>query len=215
MKVAVCIPTYNERDSVGQTIREIFALDHKGLFVIVIDDNSPDGTSAVVEQLAGRYPDRIVLIKRNGKLGLGSAYKAGFQKALELGADLIVEMDADGSHDPRDLPTLIDAAARGDLAIGSRWIAGGRVLGWGIHRYLMSRGAIWFSKMILRLKVQDVTSGFRCYRRDVIRHLVAMGISSGGYALSLPASRVPDCRNTHYVSGAPFWLDKALLERRV
>src|SRR2546425_3538619 len=97
MKVAVCIPTYNERESIGQTIQEIFALDRKGLFVIVIDDNSPDGTSAVVEEIARRYPDRIVLIKRNGKLGLGSAYKAGFQKALELGADLIVEMDADGS----------------------------------------------------------------------------------------------------------------------
>jgi len=183
MKVAVCIPTYNERESIGQTIQEIFALDRKGLLVIVIDDNSPDGTSAVVEEIARRYPDRIVLIKRNGKLGLGSAYKAGFQKALELGADLIVEMDADGSHDARDLPMLIDTATRGgDLAIGSRWTAGGRVLGWGIHRYFMSRGAMWFSKIILGLKAQDVTSGFRCYRRDVIRQLLAMRISSGGYA---------------------------------
>ena len=183
MKVAVCIPTYNERESIGQTIQEIFALDRKGLFVIVIDDNSPDGTSAVVEEIARRYPDRIVLIKRNGKLGLGSAYKAGFQKALELGADLIVEMDADGSHDARDLPMLIDTATRGgDLAIGSRWTTGGRVLGWGIHRYFMSRGAMWFSKIILGLKAQDVTSGFRCYRRDVIRQLLAMRISSGGYA---------------------------------
>jgi dolichol-phosphate mannosyltransferase len=149
----------------------------------VIDDNSPDGTSAVVEEMAERYPDRIVLIKRSGKLGLGSAYKVGFQKALELGAEMIVEMDADGSHDPSDLPALVDAVTRNfDVAIGSRRISGGRILGWGIHRHLMSWGAMWCSRVILGLKPQDVTSGFRCYRKGVIQQLLAVGLSSGGYA---------------------------------
>src|SRR3989449_9027990 len=114
MKVAVCSPTHNERESIGQTIQEIVALDRKGLLVIVIDDNSPDGTSAVVEEISTRYPDRVVFIKRNGKLGLGSAYKAGFQRALELGADLIVEMDAGGSHDARGLPMVVDTRTRGE-----------------------------------------------------------------------------------------------------
>ncbi len=183
MKVAVCIPTFNEKESIGQTILGILALNLEELLIIVIDDNSPDGTSAVVEEMAKRYPGRIVLIKRDGKLGLGSAYKAGFHKALELGAELIVEMDADGSHNPGDLPALIDPVTRGfDLAIGSRWIAGGRIVGWGVHRYLMSWGAMWFSKIILGLKPRDVTSGFRCYRKDVVRQLLPVGVTSGGYA---------------------------------
>lgn len=182
-KVAVCIPTFNEKESIGQTIQGIFALNRKELLIIVIDDNSPDGTSAVVKGIGERYKDRIVLIERNGKLGLGSAYKAGFQRALELGADLIVEMDADGSHDPGDLPALIDAVTRDfDLSIGSRWIAGGRIVGWGVHRYLMSRGAMWFSRIVLGLEPRDVTSGFRCYRKNVVRQLLATEVSSSGYA---------------------------------
>jgi dolichol-phosphate mannosyltransferase len=183
VKIAVCIPTYNERESIGQTIEGIFSLDREDLLIIVIDDHSPDGTSAVVEEIGKRYPDRIVLIRRDSKLGLGSAYKTGFRKSLELGAELIVEMDADGSHDPRDLPALIDAATRDfDVAIGSRRIAGGRIVGWGVHRRLMSWGAMWVSRLILGLKPRDVTSGFRCYRKDVVRQLLAMGVSSGGYA---------------------------------
>ncbi len=183
MKIAVCIPTYNERESIDRVIQGIFNLSYEELSVIVIDDNSPDGTSAVVEEIARRYPDRITLIKRDGKMGLGSAYKAGFQMALELEAELIVEMDADGSHDPGELPKLIDAAAGDfDLAIGSRRMPGGRIIGWGIHRHLMSSGAMWFSRIILGLKPRDVTSGFRCYRRNVVRQLLALGISSGGYA---------------------------------
>ncbi len=183
MKVVVCIPTYNERESIRWIVEEIFNLSVEELFVVVIDDNSPDGTSAVVEEIAKRYPHKVRLIQRREKLGLGSAYKAGFQMALELEAELIVEMDADGSHDPKELPKLIAPAAGDfDLVIGSRRIPGGRIIGWGIHRRLMSSGAMWFSRIILGLKSRDVTSGFRCYRRGVVRKLLAVGISSGGYA---------------------------------
>jgi dolichol-phosphate mannosyltransferase len=183
VKIAVCIPTYNEKESIGQTIQGIFSLNREDLVIVVIDDNSPDGTSAVVEEIAKGYPDKIVLIKRDRKLGLGNAYKAGFQMALELGVELIVEMDADGSHDPTDLPALIDAVTRDfDVAIGSRRIAGGRIVGWGVHRYLMSWGAMWISRVILGLKPRDVTSGFRCYHKNLVQQLLATGVSSGGYA---------------------------------
>jgi dolichol-phosphate mannosyltransferase len=124
-----------------------------------------------------------MLIKRERKLGLGSAYSAGFQRALDLGADLIVEMDADGSHDPGDLPVLIDSLVRDvDVVVGSRRIKGGRIVGWGIHRHIMSWSAMWLSRVILGLKPRDVTSGFRCYRRNVVQQFLAVGISSGGYA---------------------------------
>src|SRR5439155_5156569 len=134
-------------------------------------------------EVSKAYPDRIMLIKRERKLGLGSAYNAGFQRALDLGADLIVWSDADGSHDPGDLPALIDSISGDvDLVVGSRRITGGRIVGWGMHRYIMSWGAMWLSRLFLGLKPRDVTSGFRCYRRNVVRQLLAAGISSGGYA---------------------------------
>lgn len=183
MKIAVCVPTYNERESIGETIRAIFALNLNHILIIVIDDNSPDQTSAVVEEFSNHYPDKVILLKRGRKLGLGSAYKAGFQKALEMGAELIVEMDADGSHDARFLPALLDAVIKEfDVAIGSRRIAGGKIVGWGIHRHLMSWGAACISRIILGLNARDVTSGFRCYRKSVIRLLLTVGLSSGGYA---------------------------------
>jgi len=183
MKVIVCIPTYNERDSIEETIRGIFDLNREELSVIVIDDNSPDGTSNIVEEVSKAYPDSVTLIKRERKLGLGNAYSAGFQRALDLGADLILEMDADGSHDPGDLPALIDSVSGDvDVVVGSRRIKGGRIVGWGMHRYMMSWGAMWLSRVILGLKPRDVTSGFRCYRRNVVQQLLAAGISSGGYA---------------------------------
>src|SRR5439155_17296061 len=183
MKVVVCIPTYNERDSIAETLGGIFDLNREELSVIVIDDNSPDGTSAIVQEISTFHPYRVMLIKRDRKLGLGSAYNTGFQRALELGAELIVEMDADGSHDPQDLPALIDSMSGDvDLVVGSRRITGGRIIGWGMHRYIMSWGAMWVSRLILGLKPRDVTSGFRCYRSKVVQKLLAGGISSGGYA---------------------------------
>ncbi len=144
MKVIVCIPTYNERDSIAETIRGICDLNREKLSVIVIDDNSPDGTSDIVEESSRFHPDRVMLIKRERKLGLGSAYNTGFQRALELGAELIVEMDADGSHDPGDLPALIDSIS-GDVKT--------------------TRRNLWLS--LLSQKGRPKTSGRRDFQRRI------------------------------------------------
>ncbi|MBT3948705.1 polyprenol monophosphomannose synthase, partial [Candidatus Parcubacteria bacterium] len=147
---------------------------------LVVDDNSPDGTANIVERLSNKYD--IHLLKREGKLGLGSAYIAGFKKALGLGADFIFEMDADFSHDPDDVPRMIEAAQNADLVIGSRKIKGGGVIGWGWTRKFMSNGAMWFSRILLGLKPRDVTAGFRCFRKKVLESIDIEKIKSNGYA---------------------------------
>ncbi|MFA6547424.1 MAG: polyprenol monophosphomannose synthase [Candidatus Magasanikbacteria bacterium] len=182
MKTIVVIPTYNERDNIVNLINDIFAQSIDNLQIIVVDDNSPDKTGELVSKAQTVYPN-LYLIKRYNKLGLGSAYIAGFKKALALGADLIVEMDADFSHDPKDLPRLIEACANGfHLAIGSRKINGGKIVGWNWRRKLMSHGAMVIARTFLRLRVKDVTSGFRCYRREVLEKINLDKIKSNGYA---------------------------------
>lgn len=182
MKTVVVIPTYNERDNIVNLINDIFAQQIPNLQIIVVDDNSPDKTAELVAAAQTVHPD-LYLIKRYNKLGLGSAYIAGFKKALALGADLICEMDADFSHDPKDLPRLIEVCTNGfHLAIGSRKIKGGKVVGWNIKRKLMSHGAMVVARIFLRLKVKDVTAGFRCYRREVLEKINLDEIKSNGYA---------------------------------
>lgn len=182
MKTIVVIPTFNEGDNITPLLFEIFQQNISDLEVIVVDDNSPDGTGAQVQKLQSTYP-LIHLIKRYNKLGLGSAYIAGFKKALALGADLIIEMDADLSHDPHDLGRLINSCQNGaDLTIGSRKIAGGKIIGWNWQRRLMSNGAMWLSRFILRLKPRDVTAGFRCFKREVLISFNLDNIKSNGYA---------------------------------
>lgn len=180
MKTIVIIPTYNEKQNIAKLISEIFALQITGLEILVVDDNSPDGTADIAEKLKEKYP--VHLIKRAGKLGLGSAYLAGFKKALELKADYIFEMDADFSHDPADIPRMLAAAQQADLVIGSRKIKGGKVVGWGWLRKFMSNGAMWFSRILLNLKAKDVTAGFRCFRRQVLESINLDTIKSNGYA---------------------------------
>ncbi|PLX29024.1 dolichyl-phosphate beta-D-mannosyltransferase [Candidatus Parcubacteria bacterium] len=179
-KTILVIPTYNEKENIEKLITKIFALNISELEILVVDDNSPDGTASIVEKLSGQFP--IHLLKREGKLGLGSAYIAGFKKALSLGADFIFEMDADFSHDPDDVPRMIEAAQHADLVIGSRKIKGGGVIGWGWTRKFMSNGAMWFSRLLLGLKAKDVTAGFRCFRSDVLKTLDLDNINSNGYA---------------------------------
>lgn len=182
MKTIVVIPTYNERDNIVNLINDIFAQSIESLQAIVVDDNSPDKTAELVAAAQTIYPN-LYLIKRYNKLGLGSAYIAGFKKALALGADLVVEMDADYSHDPKDLPRLVETCVNGfHLAIGSRKIKGGKVVGWNWKRRLMSHGAMVISRTLLRLRVKDVTSGFRCYRREVLEKINLDTIKSSGYA---------------------------------
>lgn len=183
MKTLVVIPTYNERENVETIVLAVLAAGGAGTDVLVVDDASPDGTGALADALAEAHPDRISVLHRQGKLGLGSAYLEGFRVGLGRGYDAVCEMDADGSHDPTALPLLIAEAERGaDLAIGSRRVAGGMVVGWGPHRHLMSGGAMTLSRLALGLRTKDVTSGFRCYRADVARALLSMPIRSNGYA---------------------------------
>lgn len=180
-RVAIITPTFNERDNIRPLVERIFGLNIAGLFIIFVDDNSPDGTATEIRQLAEKYP--IELIERPGKLGLGTAYVAGFKLALDKSADIIFEMDADLSHAPEDIPRLIGAIESGaDVSIGSRKIPGGKILGWNFRRHLMSGGAMSVARLILGLKTCDVTSGFRCYRRKVLEKINLSTIQSNGYA---------------------------------
>ncbi len=182
MMITIVIPTYNEKDNLRELAEKIFAQKIPGLEIIFVDDNSPDGTAGTIRELALKYP--IHLIARPAKLGIGSAYIAGFKKALALGADFIFEMDADLSHDPADIPRLLAACETGvDLAIGSRRVAGGRVIGWSPWRHFTSAGAMWFARLILGLKARDVTAGFRCFRRLALEKINLDDIHSNGYAL--------------------------------
>ncbi len=181
MKTVVVIPTYNERENIKKLIPALFHLGCSDFSLVVVDDNSPDGTSEELIKFATQFP--ITLIKRPKKLGLGSAYVSGFTEALRIGADLVVEMDADLSHKPTDIPRLISACEDGaDLAIGSRRVPGGGIEGWGPIRHMMSAGAMSFARIILQLKTHDVTAGFRCFRRQVLTSINLDTINSSGYA---------------------------------
>lgn len=182
MNIYIIIPTYNERDTIATTITTIMdSIEHTS--VIVVDDNSPDGTSSIVQRLMNQYPHRISLIQRQGKLGLGSAYIAGFTSALAKHADIIFEMDADGSHNPHDIPRMVTEIEKGaDVVIGSRRITGGAITGWGMHRHMASWGAMTLSRILLGLHTKDVTAGFRAYTATVIRSLSLNNIKSNGYA---------------------------------
>ncbi|MFQ3631509.1 polyprenol monophosphomannose synthase [Roseiflexus sp.] len=179
----VVIPTYNERENIAELIQRI--LEMSRFRVLVVDDNSPDGTAAVVSELAADEP-RIGLLLRPEKRGLGSAYVAGFRRALAEGAAFICEMDADFSHDPCYLPQLLAAAeTRYDLALGSRYVPGGGTTDWGIVRQLISRGGNLYARIILGLPVMDATGGFRCYRRRVLETINLDDIQSNGYAFQI------------------------------
>lgn len=181
MKTNIVIPTYNEKDNLAKLVSAIFALKIEDLYIIIVDDNSPDGTGKIADNLSTEFP--LAVIHREGKLGLGSAYIAGFKKALANNSELIFEMDADFSHDPQDIPLLISAIKNGaDVAIGSRRIKGGNVKGWNWLRNLESISAMTFARIILNLKTKDITAGFRCYRSTVLENINFNKIKSNGYA---------------------------------
>src|SRR3989344_6938071 len=181
-KVFVNIATYNEKENIERLITEIFALKIDNLSVLIIDDNSPDGTAQIVEQLKNRY-DYLRLIKRSGKLGYGSAQIAGFKEALANGAEIIITMDADFSHDPKVIPNLISAIENGsEVVIGSRKIPGGRIVGWNWWRHFASTGAMLTSQIFLGITTNDLTSGFRAYRRTILENISLDKIKSNGYS---------------------------------
>ncbi|MFA6392168.1 MAG: polyprenol monophosphomannose synthase [Patescibacteria group bacterium] len=182
MKSFIILPTYNEKDTIETLIRRIAELNAPGLHICVVDDNSPDGTGKIADKLSAQFPF-VSVIHRKEKLGLGSAYISGFKYALQHAADFVFEMDADLSHNPNDLPRFLIEADKGyDVVIGSRRIPDGGIENWSMVRNMMSRGAMWFSRVMLGLKTRDVTSGYRCYSRHVIESINWDEIKSNGYA---------------------------------
>jgi dolichol-phosphate mannosyltransferase len=177
----VCLPTYNERENVERMVR---ALGELGVSVLVIDDSSPDGTGELADELARELPHLDVL-HRERKEGLGPAYLAGFRRALADGAELILEMDCDFSHDPADVPRLIAATAEADLTLGSRYVPGGSVGNWGLLRRAVSAGGSLYARILLGVAVHDLTGGFKCYRRAVLETIDLDAISSRGYAFQI------------------------------
>lgn len=178
-RVAVLIPTYNEHDTLPAAVHGV-RRHVPDAEIVVLDDASPDGTGEVADALAAEDP-RVHVIHRAGKEGLGAAYLAGFRWALDAGYDALVEMDADGSHRPQDLPALIAAAADADVVIGSRWVRGGRVVNWPVHRKALSVGGNVYVKMLLGMPVNDATAGFRVYRADALRAMGLEDVASQGY----------------------------------
>jgi dolichol-phosphate mannosyltransferase len=181
-RAVVCLPTYNERENLEPMLR---ALGDKGVHVLVIDDNSPDGTGELADTLAGEF-DYVDVLHREHKEGLGPAYLAGFRRALAGGAELVLEMDCDFSHDPADVPRLIEAVDQGaDLALGSRYVTGGSVGNWGVLRRFVSAGGSWYARLLLGVPVHDLTGGFKCYRRRVLETIDVDAIDSKGYAFQI------------------------------
>jgi dolichol-phosphate mannosyltransferase len=177
----VCLPTYNERENVEPMLR---ALGDKGVQVLVIDDNSPDGTGELADRLADEL-DYVGVLHRERKEGLGPAYLAGFRRALADGAELVLEMDCDFSHDPKDVPRLVAAAADADVVLGSRYVGGGAVRNWGALRRFVSAGGSWYARVVLGAPVRDLTGGFKCYRRAVLEMIDLDAIDSKGYAFQI------------------------------
>jgi dolichol-phosphate mannosyltransferase len=196
-RAVVVVPTYNEAANLPDLLGRIMALDIKGLEVLVVDDNSPDGTAQVAEALGKKYGGRVAVHRRRTKEGLGPAYKAGFAVALESGADYVVEMDADLSHSPEYLPAMLRHMADYDVAVGSRWARGGGAEGdWGWSRKFLSQGASLYARMVLGLKVKDATTGFKCFRAGVLRGIGLESIRSQGFAFQVEVAYA--CQKNRY-----------------
>lgn len=179
-KNTVIVPTYNERDNLPDLVEQILTLP-LGIQVVIVDDNSPDGTGELADAMQTR-DSRISVIHRPAKLGLGSAYIAGFKHAIAEGSELILTMDADFSHNPRYIPAMVELARHRHLVIGSRYVPGGGVRNWGWRRRFLSRGANLFARTFLGLEASDCTAGFRCYRCEVLGSIDLDGIFSNGYS---------------------------------
>ena len=181
-KATICLPTYDERANIEAMLR---ALQPLGVHVLVVDDNSPDGTGDIADGLAQEL-DFVSVLHRSTKEGLGPAYVAGFRRALADGAELILEMDCDFSHDPADVPRLIAACDAGaDVALGSRYVPGGGTENWGRIRRLVSTGGSWYARKLLGVGIRDLTGGFKCYRRRVLERIDLDAIRARGYAFQI------------------------------
>ena len=180
MKTLVLIPTYNERDNLPVLVADVMKIP--GTEVLVIDDQSPDGTGQIADALGLEYPGRVTVMHRTGRRGLGVSYLDGFRHAVGTNADLVVQMDADRSHDPQYLPAMIEAAAAADLVVGSRYLHGISVVNWPLRRIILSTFANTYIRTVTGLGVRDCTTGYRCWRRDALAKLPLDRIVSEGYA---------------------------------
>ena len=188
MRATICLPTYNEAENLEAMLRALAPLLRAGDRVLVIDDASPDGTGALADRLAGEL-GFVDVLHRAAKTGLGPAYLAGFERALADGAELILELDCDFSHDPADVPRLIAAAEAGaDLVLGSRYVPGGQVADWGLVRRFVSRGASVYTALFLHMGVSDPTGGFKCFRRAVLETIPLDRVHARGYAFQIELS---------------------------
>lgn len=178
LKLAVVVPTYKEAGTIQDLVARLRQSVPQAL-IFIVDDASPDGTAAKAEALGDA---NLYVIRRASKQGIGSAYKEGFARALSLGADLVAQMDADLSHDPADLVRFLAESEDADVIIGSRYIPGGRIVGWGPWRHFCSRSAMLFARAVLRVPVRDITSGYRLWRADALTRVLSAGVSSEGYA---------------------------------
>ena len=181
----VIIPTYNEKENIENIIRTVFGLE-KTFNILIVDDGSPDGTAEIVKALQKEFPDRLFMVERSGKQGLGTAYICGFKWSIAHGYDFIFEMDADFSHNPNDLPRLYAACVEGaDVAVGSRYCNGVNVVNWPLGRVLMSYYASVYVRIVTRLKVHDTTAGFKCFRRKVLETIELDKVHFKGYAFQI------------------------------
>jgi len=180
MNALVLIPTYNERENLPILVEQVLA--HAGTRILVLDDGSPDGTGQIADDLAKKFPGRLDVMHRTGVRGLGRSYLDGFRAALDSGADLVCQMDADLSHDPKFLPALMNATATADLVIGSRYVPGGDVENWPLHRMMLSGFANRYIRSVTGLRVRDCTSGYRCWRREALARIPLDAIASDGYS---------------------------------
>ena len=187
-RVWVVMPTYNEAENLGPIVRstsgELERLVPGEHRILIVDDNSPDGTGALADELA-RELDTVEVLHRPAKDGLGNAYRAGFGHAIAGGAELLIEMDADFSHDPRYLEALLDASKDADLVLGSRYVSGGGIRDWGMLRRAVSRGGGWYARAILGVEVRDLTGGFKCIRREVIQAVDLATVRADGYVFQI------------------------------
>lgn len=183
MRGLVIVPTYNERENLPLFVPAVLNVD-PGLDLLVVDDDSPDGTGQLADEIAS-HEARVKVIHRPGKLGLGTAYVAGFRYALAADYELVIEMDADLSHRPEDLPSLLSAIATADVVVGSRNVPGGRTVGWSRIRTVISRGGSLYARLLLKLPIKDCTGGFKCFRSSALAHLDLDHLLSNGYAFQV------------------------------
>ena len=184
MKPLVIIPTYNERGNIQRLILEILNMDER-IHVLVVDDGSPDNTAEAVSSLMESFPERVLLSKRPGKMGLGSAYVHGFLRGLDESCDFLVQMDADWSHNPKYLPDMLRLANEADFVIGSRYVPGGGTLNWGLGRRLLSRFGSFYARAVLGVKINDFTGGFNGWSAEVLRKVGMQSLRSNGYSFQI------------------------------